>query len=138
MTHLTPYTTKTYINFYPKNTGHGPRETSDEKMQNEPNLQINRQRRINNNNKLKIINNKLRGQISLHKMSKRSGDPPLADQDRRQSLSAEGGLRWVGLIYKKMQNEPNLRTDEHKCLCNKELRKYKSRQPCWFQQISKS
>ncbi len=38
LTHLTPRTTKTYINILPQNTSHGPRETSDEKMQNEPNL----------------------------------------------------------------------------------------------------
>ena len=38
LTHITPYTTKTYVNISPQNTGHGPRETSDEKMQNIPNF----------------------------------------------------------------------------------------------------
>ena len=38
MTHLTPCTTNTYINISPKNTYHPSRNTREEKMQNEPNL----------------------------------------------------------------------------------------------------
>ena len=100
LTHLTPYTTKTYINiFTPPN---GPRTTTDERriIQNEPNFNQRAPRderrknekrtqfliysythlpihlfiqnepnyRFNKNNKLQIINNKLKGPIS-RKMS---------------------------------------------------------------------
>ncbi len=143
--HITPYTTKTYITFYPKTPLTGglyPPSLWPEKMQNEPNfiqspragthLLIHPFTHQHNHAKRTQFHTSTNPPIHPFIQNEPNSTSERRAEFTRLSCGGNNAKRTQFhsihpsthlLIHPNMQNEPNLHANRHKCFIHKDLRK---------------